>query len=587
MVKIGPAFSDSVTPTKGRRRRNISNIIPEEIVSLAPIILLVLAFAVLLVRLFYVQIVRGEYYAELSDSNRTRTELIQAPRGIIFDRANRPLTANKAAFRVGSGDSAKYISEDEALKRIANGQEVNDDIRREYLYKSAFAHVVGYVGQISENESMLPQFTNYGISDMVGKIGLEKEYENKLHGINGKKLFEVNASGTKIRELGSQEPVSGQNIKTTLDIDIQKSVFDAMESVKKGAVVVSDPRDGSLLALYSAPTFDPNVFTYGDEYQPDGGYQTRDEIINDNTNMPLLDRAVAGVYPPGSTFKLVTAIAALQEGAIDKSTIIEDTGQIKVGGATFGNWYYIQYGRKEGPLDIVRAVARSNDIFFYKTAGETGVDKISSWANTFNLGRKTGIDLPGEIGGTVPTIEWKKDAIGEDWYLGDTYNYGIGQGYLLATPLQVNMFTNVFANEGTLYKPHLVVGETKKLEENFVDKKNVDLIREGMRESCDAGGVAFPFFNFSVNNPRLPIDNKNYTEAASASAGTVRIQVGCKTGTAETGGKDVKPHAWITVFAPFYNPEISVTVLVENGGEGSSVAGPIAEKILEDYFKKK
>ena len=202
------------------------------------------------------------------------------------------------------------------------------------------------------------------------------------------------------------------------------------------------------------------------------------------------------------------------------------------------------------------------------------------------LGEKLGIDLPGEQTGTVPTTAWKKEKIGEQWYLGDTYHFGIGQGYLLTTPLQVNFWTLFFANEGTLYRPHLLKGEKEVLTSNFLKKDDINLIREGMKEACSTGGVAWPFFDFSVKNDRLKIDGMDFTEISSGSAKFTKVAVGCKTGTAETT-PDKNPHAWITLFAPFYHPEIVVTVLAENAGEGSNVAGPIAKKILEDYFSKK
>ena len=262
---------------------------------------------------------------------------------------------------------------------------------------------------------------------------------------------------------------------------------------------------------------------------------------------------------------------------------------MRVGSFSFGNWYFLQYGKTEGSLDVVRAIKRSNDIFFYKTGERTGVDTISSYANKFGLGKKLGIDLPGEIQGTVPSPSWKEKTIGEQWYLGDTYNYGIGQGYLLTSPLQINMMTAAFANGGTLYEPHLFKNKKLKIKnKKLVDKQYIDLVREGMRQSCETGGVAWPLFDFKVKNERLPIDGKDFIEDdATSSAKMTKIKIACKTGTAEVGDKETKPHAWITLFAPFYKPEIAITVLVENSGEGSSVAGPIAKKILIDYFEKK
>jgi penicillin-binding protein 2 len=315
------------------------------------------------------------------------------------------------------------------------------------------------------------------VTDFNGKSGLEKQYESILHGQNGKKLYEVDAQGKEVRFLGQQDPIPGQNITTTLDASIQLSVAKAMKDIKKGAVIVSDPNTGGILALYSKPSFDPNLFTQDSHYIPSGDYKNVGQILTDYANQPLLDRSIAGVYPPGSTYKLITATAGLQTGAITATTQIEDTGEITAGGTTFGNWYYQSYGKKEGFIDVVAAIKRSNDIFFYKTAQQTGIKKLDAWSRTFGLGKTLGIDLPGEASGTVPSPSWKEKEIGDQWYLGDTYNTGIGQGYLLTTPLQVNMWTVPFANGGILYKPHLIDEKPQIVKRNFIKSENIKLVR--------------------------------------------------------------------------------------------------------------
>ncbi len=590
--KVGIAFSDFVTEETFKHRVSKSSFVPAEIFAFAPLFFLVLLFSLIFFRLFYIQIIRGDYYRGLANTNRTRTTIIPAPRGIIYDIKGRTLVNNSPSFEIIEKDSKgkdkiKRIDKDEALKLIAQGKKVENDVERNYLFRESFAQTLGYVGQISDKEVLLPEFSDYSITDYVGKMGLEKEYEGMLHGKNGKELFEVNSKGEKVRSLGREEPQQGESLNTTLNLDLELAANNAFANHKKGAVVVSDPRDGSILALYSKPNFDPNIFTHSDAYTPSGAYSSPEGVLLDSDNHPFLNRAISGTYPPGSTFKLITAIAGLETGAIKADTQIQDTGVLKVGASSFGNWYWLQYGKTEGSLNVVGAIKRSNDIFFYKTAEEAGVEGVSLWAKNFGLGETYGIDMPGEAHGTVPDEKWKKEYIRENWYLGDTYNYGIGQGYLLTTPLQVNMWTSVFANDGTLYKPHLVKGQTKILKKNLVKKEYADLIREGMFESCATGGVAWPLFDFKVNNDNLKIDNQNYTEDASGGAKMVRVKVGCKTGTAQIGGEKDNPHAWITAFAPFYNPEVVVTVLVENGGEGSSIAGPIARDILKEYFEKK
>jgi len=587
MKKVGIAFGDFVTEERMNRRRGGGSGAIGEILGVFPLFVLGIAFSFLFARLFYIQIIRGDYYKKLSDSNRTLTKILPAPRGIIFDHTGKKLVSNSPAFFILDKGVVKNLDENEALSRLSLGVPVENEIKREYLYKDAAAHVLGYVGKVSSEEVNLPAFEDYETTDDAGKTGLEKEYETVLHGKNGRELFEVDSKGKIVKKLGRQDPTDGKNITTTLDLTIQLAAYNAMKNVKKGVVVVSDPRDGGIRALFSKPSFDPNIFIRSKNYEGIGDYKTRESILLDSENNPLLNRAIGGVYPPGSTFKLVTAIASLEKGAINPSTKITDTGILKVGDFSFGNWYFLQYGKTDGEIDIVGAIKRSNDIFFYKAAEGAGVDFISSWAKNLGLGERLGIDLQGEVAGTVPTPEWKEKTLGEQWYLGDTYNYGIGQGYLLTTPLQVNFWTSVFANDGTLYRPHLIDGKKETIKKNFLKKEYVDLVREGMRQSCDAGGVAWPFFQFKVENSKLKVDGIDYVDASSGSAKMVQIKLGCKTGTAEIGGKETKPHAWITVFAPFYHPEVVVTVLVENGGEGSSFAGPIAKEILTKYFEAK
>jgi penicillin-binding protein 2 len=284
-----------------------------------------------------------------------------------------------------------------------------------------------------------------------------------------------------------------------------------------------------------------------------------------------LNRAIGGTYPPGSTFKLVVAAAGLENKIIDRNFTIQDTGVLNVGSFSFSNWYFTQYGRTDGEVNIVKGIQRSNDIFFYKLAELVGVGKLSQFAEKFGLGKKLGIDLAGELSGVVPTREWKKAIIGENWYLGDTYHYGIGQGFLLTTPLQVNYWTQIIANGGVGYKPHLLKNQKPVISsQKFLSNETVSLIREGMIEACSPGGVAWPLFEFKVQNSKLKVDRK--------------ISIACKTGTAQHGGEKTLPHAWITLFAPSDNPEIIVTVLSESSGEGSNVAAPIAKKILEEWF---
>lgn len=602
--KTGIAFSDSIEERTFRFSGNKTNnpfFKKPDFLTIIPLIVLSCVFVILATRLFFVQVVQGVYYTRLADDNRTRTIVISAPRGILFDRMKRPLVRNVPVFEIMKDGKPEIISKDQALRLISEDKNLFESVAREYLYKDAFSHVIGYTGHVSENEFVMPEFKGYAISDFVGKMGLEKFYESKLHGINGRELYEVNASGKEIRFLGKEEPISGENIITTLDLDIQLAAQTALEKAEKAAVVVSNPQNGEILALFSKPSFDPNLFTKHKEYKASGEYETRESVLMDSEKFPLLDRAISGVYPPGSTYKLITSSAVLAEKTVTSGFIVEDTGVISVGGATFGTWNFLENGRKEGAVDLRKALQRSNDIYFYRVAEKLGIEKLEEYSKLFGLGKKTGVDVPGEVSGTVPGERWKKRTLGDTWYLGDTYNMSIGQGYLLTTPLQINVMTQIVANGGTYFKPHLVKGDESIVRKNVVDDKILKTVREGMLQACEAGGTGYPLFGFTVQNDRLVIDNLNYLEASSTSARLsstssaalkkgkfVEVKVGCKTGTAEAHGEgNPKPHASFTLFAPYHDPEVVVTVVVENGGQGSEVAGPIARDVLREYFERK
>lgn len=567
---------------------------------LLPVVLIIL-FSLLFLRIVFLQIIKGSYYNSLANANRIRTSTIHAPRGIIFDRNGVPLVFNVPGFRETLNGKVRLLDTKDALSIIASGKKgLEIDSLREYPYKNILADVVGYIGQISKNELRSKYFSSYGVDDLVGKMGIESEYEKELRGIDGRELIEVDALGRKIRTLGETEPIPGHNIHLTIDLKLQEAVFNAMSSVKKGAAIVSTPK-GAILALVSKPSFDPNLFTMGQGYKTsDTAYKTVSSVLLDSKNQPLLNRAISGEYPPGSTFKIVVAAAGLQDKIIDQNFQVKDTGILKVGAFSFANWYYTDYGKTDGEVNVVKAIQRSNDIFFYKLAEKIGVDKLSAMADRFGLGSRLGIDLPGEAKGVLPSIAWKKENIGQPWYLGDTYHYGIGQGYLLTTPLQVNAWTQVIANGGSLYRPHLLLdqrsplrqdleGQANLKDQNFISQKTVDLIRKGMIEACNPGGVAWPLFNFSVKNPKLKIDGKDFLEVPQATNSANfkdyrKVTIACKTGTSQHGGATTLPDAWLTLFAPAYNPQIVVTVLSEDSGEGSNVAGPIAKKILEYWF---
>ncbi|MEX2007149.1 MAG: penicillin-binding transpeptidase domain-containing protein [Candidatus Levyibacteriota bacterium] len=548
----------------------------------------------LFLKLFSLQILQGNYYKKLADNNRTKTIVIHAPRGIIFDRYGTPLVFNIPGFREVKGEKINLLTQEEALPFLAQkGSNLEIDSLRQYPYREAFSHVLGYTSQISPQELKQDQFLDYDGGDIIGKAGIEQRFEQMLKGIDGKKLVEVDSQGKEIRSLGESDPISGKDIVLAVDAGLQKATYNAMKGVKKGAAIVSSPK-GEILSLVSNPSFDPNLFTLGEQYRPatDSAYQNISSILLDSLSQPLLNRAISGTYPPGSTFKLITAAAGLENRIIDENYIVSDNGTLKIGEFSFANWYFTQYGKTEGDVDVVKGIKRSNDIFFYKLAEKIGVNTISETAAKFSVGETLGLDLNGEAKGILPTTSWKEKEIGEQWYLGDTYHYGIGQGFLLTTPLQVNGWTQVIANEGILYEPHLLKNQKSKVKsQKFLSEKTVSLIRQGMIEACEPTGVAWPLFEFRVKNSKLRIDGKNFLavpeSTSSAHFGDYRkVSIACKTGTAQHGGDETLPHAWITLFAPAYNPQIVVTVLSESSGEGSNMAAPIAKKILEYYFSK-
>jgi len=612
-MKHGFAFGEHIKTEKIKRRRYYDAPPSRRLRGFLFPIILIMCSLLLLWKLFFLQIIHGTEYRKLADSNRIRSQVIHAPRGIIFDRNGLPLVVNMPGFRqiekpqnatpsspdkIGVQSGSKkateskttLLSREQALKLIAAGsRNVEVDSHRQYPLKDATSHILGYIGQISKEELTDNEFSNYQANDWIGKSGIERKYEHTLRGVDGKQLIEVDALGKKVRSLGVTDPIPGRDVTLTVDSKLQEASFNALSDIKKGAIIVSRP-NGEILTLISKPSFDPNLFTLDDTYKSSttSGYTSLQAVLQDNDNQPLLNRAISGVYPPGSTFKIVTAASGLENKIIDENYHITDTGVIKVGEFSFANWYYTDYGRTEqGEINVVRALARSNDIFFYRLAEKVTVDKLSAMGKKFGLGQTLGIDLDGESSGTVPTRKWKEEHIKEGWYLGDTYHYGIGQGFLLTTPLQVNTWTQVISNGGSLYEPHLLKPQNPKPKtQNVLTDKTVSLIRQGMIQSCSTGGVAWPLFDFKVKNPKLKIDGKNFLPVASASADFRKVTVACKTGTAQHGGEHTLPHAWITLFAPAYKPEVVVTVLAESSGEGSNFAAPIAKKVLEAYFGK-
>ena len=516
-------------------------------------------FVIVVTRLFNLTVVKGAYYSTLSDNNRVREILIEPKRGQIIDR--------KGVILASNHDPVESAKKDRLVSS------------RIYYKPDTTGSILGYRQIADENDLKNdPCINKLKLGDKTGKKGVEKLYECELRGEHGKKLIEIDAMGKYTKTLSVMEPVRGRDIELALDSMLQDKAYDLLRG-QKGAVVGIKPGTGEVLLLASNPTFNPQVFE-------DGATKEVSQLLTDS-DKPLFNRATEGAYPPGSTFKMFVAAAGLEEKAVTADTVFQDEGKLKAGQRDFHNWYYLEYGKTEGDVNLLKSLQRSNDTYYYQLGAKLGPEKIKKWAEIFGFHSRTGIGID-EVEGIVPSSFWKQDTFKEQWYLGDTYNLSIGQGYVTTTPLQVALATSAFANGGEYCKPMLLKkGSSSEAvihcEKLPIAKKTYDIIREGMKLACDSGGTGWPFFDFGVK------DSTSSATPSSASASASmkrRIEVGCKTGTAESHAENGKPHAWFTVFAPYENPEIVLTVIVEESGQGSDVAAPIAKDILQAYFER-
>lgn len=610
-LKLGKAFFDNVVISKNPSRRVHTPLRGWGARLTLFYLLLIGAFFILCMRLFHLTIVQGKENRVLSENNRIKEVVIHAPRGILYDRMRKSLVENAVGARiVGPCEEncrPRLVSEAELTRsdELLHSVFWERDFLRTYLYPFEFSHVIGHLGEVSREEIGSPSYIyqSYLTGDRIGRMGLESAFEKHLRGSDGKELIEVDAQGKKMRSLGKVDPIPGKDLYLSLDVNMQKAAYMALGE-NPGAVVVSKPHTGEILAFVSTPGFDTNELNRGiteEKYR---------RLSKDDR--PLFNRALSGVYPPGSTFKLISAVAALESGKVKADNTVEDTGILRVGEFSFANWYFTQSGGKDGMVDLTKALARSNDIYFYKLGETVGVSEIAKWGHKFGLGGKTGIELSGEAEGIMPDPGWRRKVRGLAWYLGDTYHLAIGQGELSTTPLQVNLWTNVIASEGVLCTPTLLRThpsadgselKSQPCRDLKIKKQTIEVITEGMYRACskDEGwgyqGTGWPFFDFTILKETLSEEG--------GSGEKRRISIACKTGTAEVGDTAGKTHAWFTAFAPVGSidsgnqnikqdqenyitgdPEIVVTVLVEKGGEGSSVAGPIAKKVMEEWFKR-
>lgn len=587
-------------------------------------------FAVLVGRIIYLQLIAGDYYYQLAEGNRIREYPILSQRGVIYDRNGRQLVENVPDFVLSAvpidlfsgskkiGDVYSIVSslidlsfedleakiqqvgkaysrpivlkenlsyEEAILLKIKSekiaGIAVDVSSQRKYLTDnfpvignsggSSWSHILGYTGHISEGDFAQYKENGYLLSDYLGKTGLEAYYETILRGKYGRKQVEVNALGKEIKTIAQEEEQDGLNLYSSIDFTAQNKLAEILAGVinkggyKKGSAIAINPNNGEIIALVSYPFFDNNSFVNGIS-------TTEYSALINNPSQPLFNRSVSGEYPSGSVFKPIMAAAALTAGIININTSFNSVGGLSVGGV----WFFPDWkAGGHGITNVNKALAWSVNTFFYIIGGGygdftgLGLAKITEYAGRFGLGKKLGIDLPGEASGFLPSEAWKFQKKGEEWYIGDTYHLSIGQGDLLVTPLQVAAYTSVFANKGILYQPRLVMKTQNSkdksiveispvvLNKNFVSDAAINAVRSGMR-----GAVVY---GSAQALQSLPV-----TSAA-------------KTGTAQTvAGRQT--HSWFTVFAPYDNSEIAVTVLVEEGGEGGGPALGVARDFLRWYF---
>jgi len=580
-----------------------------------------LFFTALFLRLFYLQVIEGEEYRRLSDSNSIRLQILNPPRGLIFDRNGELMVDNRPSFdlSVVLKDAGSIDHTMEKLSRYANipkeklmakirqsrgtmpyrpillKQDIGRDVLavievhkfelpgividakpiRHYISKRNAAHLIGYLSEIDSDELKSREYRGYRSGDYIGKFGVEKAYEKYMRGKGGGQQVEVNAIGQVVRVLKTVEAQAGHNICLTIDNEVQQKAEDLLDGAA-GAAIAMEPSTGHILALASSPSFDQNAFVSG---------MTHEQWFSlvSNPFSPLGNKAFQGEYPPASVYKIVTAIAGLEEGIIDEKTTFNCPGFYKYGDRIFRCWKK----RGHGSVNVVKALVESCDFFFYQVGQKLGIDQLARYAKKSGFGSPTGIDLDHELEGLVPTTTWKKHRTGIAWQGGDTLSAAIGQGYNLATPLQVLVMTSAVANGGVRYKPTIL---------KAIKTDGGDIVRKSKPEIVG---------RLSVDKQTLEIVKKGLWGAVNEKSGTAWIahidgmEISGKTGTAQIVSRKkndtrrdvdladhLKAHAWFTAFAPKDNPRIAVTVIVEHGEHGSRTAAPIARELIRVYLTK-
>jgi len=576
-------------------------------------------FAVLAGRLIYLQVIEGKEYRRLSEINSIRLHDIDAPRGLIFDRNGQMLVDNRPSFNLHiilkdakpleetleklsrvtgepieelkatikkskrQGAYAPILLKEDMGRDLLAAIEVNKynlpgvvvrvNPRRHYLFTSNAAHMIGYVGEISAGELKLEQYADLKGGDYIGKFGIEKSFETLLRGKRGGRQVEVNANGQVVSVLNTVAAQAGNNMILTIDKQLQTIAEESLVD-KAGAVVAMDPNNGEILAMASNPTYDPNWFVVG---------MTPDQWNSIITNpfRPLENKAIKAEYPPASTYKIVTAIAGLEEGVIDANSTFFCPGHYKYGNRIYRCWRRAGHGE----VDVVKAMEQSCDVFYYQVGEALGVDRLAKYAKACGLGVLSGVDLDQESKGLVPTKAWKRKRLGTAWMGGETISVSIGQGFNLVTPLQMAKLTSAVANGGALLKPNLIKSMQSLQDKSVIEAEPTILGRLPIKPETMA----------LVKKGLWSVVNRN---RGTAHASQLRsIEFAGKTGTAQVVGRKAvegldedqiklmhRDHAWFVAYAPAENPRIAISVIVEHGEHGSTAAAPIAKELIVAYL---
>lgn len=564
--------------------------------------IVIAAFLLLIMRLWQLQILQGSKYRELSEVNRLRIITIPAPRGILFDRNGIPLVKNSsyycASIIYGEFDKSKtdllskvlnmHVEEirekinKEVLSpftpiRLKQGLTFNEvayiesrrsdfpgliievDASREYIYGSIGSHLIGYLGKPNPSQFKDPAFRDVPPDAFIGQWGAEMLFDKALRGTPGERVIEVDSLGRELRLLKENPPIKGEDIRLSLDINLQKGAEEAFGE-RAGALVAIKPYTGEILGLVSRPSFDPNLFAKGITYKE------WIDLTQDNKR-PMLNRALQSQYPPGSTFKIITAIAALEEGVITPETKVECRGGINYGRWHFGCW------RKEGHgvVSLHKALVESCDVYFYELGKRLGIDKIYDYASSFGLGKETGFQIVSERKGIIPNTKWKEEKRKQKWYIGETFNTAIGQGYVAVTPIQMAVMISAIANGGNLFRPTLTKDSAAVLSGKVkVKPENLETVKKALSGVVNEPGGT----GWAAKSELVSICGKTGTAQVVAMKGGPQYQA-----------ERFRDHAWFVAFAPAEKPEVALSVFVEHGGHGGGAAAPIAKRAIEGYLK--